>query len=185
MPRQFYSSAVPYERVVIFIDGWNFAKQSKEYLAREVDFKKLLQYFSKDTLLLRAFYYIGEETDGDNDDRSKQHHFLTWMKRNGYKVITRPIKIFINSDGEQEKKADFDVDMAIDMFDLADKIDRIILLSGDGDFAKLIDRIGMKGVRTQVVSYWGRGKGPTAPELMEAADIFIDLEDVIDEISKT
>ena len=69
------------------------------------------------------------------------------------------------------------------MFDLADKVDRVILFSGDGDFTKLIERIGMKGVKTQVVAYWGRGRGPTAPELMEAADEFTDLGDIIDEIA--
>ncbi|HDM35800.1 MAG TPA: NYN domain-containing protein [Candidatus Syntrophoarchaeum butanivorans] len=173
----------PFEKIAIFIDGWNFAKQAMEYLRREVDFAKLLDFLSKDAFLLRAFYYIGEETEPE--ERSKIQPFLTWLRRNGYKVITKPIKTFINEDGEPVKKADFDVDIAIDMFDLADKVDRVILISGDGDFTKLIDRVGMKGVRTQVISYWGRGKGPTAPELIEAADEFTDLEEIIDKIARS
>ncbi len=84
---------------------------------------------------------------------------MTWLKRNGFKVITKPIRVFIDKDGKQVKKADLDVDIAIDMFDLADKVDKVVLFSGDGDFVKVIERIGMKGVRTQVVAYWDRGKG--------------------------
>ncbi len=176
------SDHIPYEKIAIFIDGWNLARVSRDHLNREIDFRRLLSYFSRDFRVLRAFYYIGEDTD--EQENNKQHSFLTWMRRNGYKVITRPIKVFLNERGEKEKKADFDADIAIDMFDLADKIDRAVLFSGDGDFTKVIDRIGMKGVRTHVFAYWGRGKGPTAPELMEAADEFTDLAEVMDEIGK-
>lgn len=183
MPREKPMGVVPFERIAIFIDGWNLARVTKDYLRKEIDFRKLLNYFSRDALLLRAFYYIGEETE--EGEKRKQHAFLTWLRRNGYKVITKPIKVFINERGEQEKKADFDVDIAIDMFDLADKIDRVVLFSGDGDFTKLIDRIAMKGVRTHVVAYWGRGGGPTAPELMEAADEFTNLAEIIEDIART
>jgi uncharacterized LabA/DUF88 family protein len=183
MRRERPIGVVPFERIAIFIDGWNFARVTRDWLKKEVDFWKLLNYFARDALILRAFYYIGEEVK--EEERRKEHTFITWLRRNGYKVITKPIKVFVNDKGEEEKKADFDVDMAIDMFDLADRVDRIVLFSGDGDFTKLIDRIGMRGIRTQVVAYWGRGRGPLAPELMEAADEFIDLEDIIDDIAKT
>jgi len=173
---------VPFEKVAIFIDGWNLGRTAKDYLNKEIDFRKLINFFSREAFLLRAFYYIGEEVE--EDAREKQIKFLTWLRRNGYKVVTKPIRTFVNERGEQVKKANLDVDIAIDMFDLADKVDRVILFSGDGDFTKLIERIGMKGVKTQVVAYWGRGRGPTAPELMEAADEFTDLGDIIDEIAR-
>lgn len=171
-----------FEKIAIFIDGWNLAKTSKEYLNKEIDFKKLLDYFSREAYVLRAFYYIGEVQDPE--ERKRQQSFLTWLKRNGYKVITRPIKTFVDQNGERKEKADLDVDIAIDMFDLADKVDKVVLFSGDGDFTRLIERIGMKGVKTMVVSHWGRGKGPIDPKLMEAADEFLDLEEIIDEIAK-
>ena len=176
------SMGITLEKIAIFIDGWNIARVARDYLKKDIDFQKLLNFFSKDAFLLRAFYYIGEAVE--EDEKRRQIRFLTWLRRNGYKVITKPIKTFINERGEQEQKADFDVDIAIDMFDLSDKVDRVVLFSGDGDFTKLVDRIGMKGVRTQVVAYWGRGKGPVAPELMEVADVFVDLEDIIDEIAR-
>ena len=172
----------PFERIAIFIDGWNLAKASRDWLEKEVNFEKLLEYFSRDAIVLRAFYYIGEQTS--EEGRRKQHPFLTWLRTNGYKVVTKPIKTYINKDRRPELKADFDVDIAVDMFALADKIDRAVLFSGDGDFAKLIDRVGMKGVRTQVVSHWAKGIGPTAQELVEAADVFTELADIIDEFVK-
>jgi len=183
MPKERPIGVIPFERIAIFIDGWNLAIQSRDYLKKEIDFRKLLNYFKREGFVLRAFYYIGEEVE--EGLKEKQHKFLTWLRRNGYKVITKPIKTFINEEGKKHRKADFDVDIAIDMFDIADKVDKIILFSGDGDFTNLIDRIGMKGIKTVVVSYWGKGKGPTAPELMEAADEFIDLEEIIEEIAKT
>lgn len=183
MSRERPTGVIPFERIAIFIDGWNLSRVAKDYLKKEVDLRKLLDYFSRNAFILRAFYYIGEETDPE--EKVKQHRFLTWLRRNGYKVITKPIKTFVNEKGEQEKKANFDVDIAIDMFDLADKVDKVVLFSGDGDFTKVIDRVGMKGVRTQVVAYWGRGRGPTAPELMESADEFTDLEDIMEEITRT
>ena len=182
MSRERRMGVVPFEKIAIFIDGWNIARATRDHLGKEIDFRKLLDFFSRDAFLLRAFYYIGEAVE--EEDKRRQIGFLTWLRRNGYKVITKPIRFVINERGEQEQKADLDVDIAIDMFDLSDKVDRVVLLSGDGDFTKLIDRIGMKGVRTQVVAYWGRGKGPVAAELMEAADEFIDLEDIIDEIAR-
>jgi uncharacterized LabA/DUF88 family protein len=76
------------------------------------------------------------------------------------------------------------MEIAIDMLELADKVDRVVLFSGDGDFAPLLQAAGRKGARTQVVSYWGKGEGPTAPELIEAADIFTDLKDILPSVIK-
>lgn len=170
----------------MFIDGWNLARVTKDYLGKEVDFRKLLNYFTRNAFVLRVFYYIGEKITPE-EEAVKQKRFITWLKRNGFKVVTKPVKTFINEKGEREEKANLDVDIAIDMFDLADKVDKIVLISGDGDFTKVIERIGMKGVRTQVIAYWdfGKGKVVTSTELIEAADEFIDLKDIIDEIAKT
>lgn len=171
-------NVIPFEKAAIFIDGWNLARVSRDYLRREIDFERLLNYFSRNARIIKAFYYIGEDTeDGEN---AKQHKFLTWMKRNGYKVVSRPIKVYVDDKGKYYKKADLDADITLDMMDLADKVDKIVLFSGDGDFANVIDRIGMKGVRTQVVALWDVASG----DLVEAADEFLDLKDIINEIAK-
>jgi uncharacterized LabA/DUF88 family protein len=163
----------PVEKIALFIDGANLNAVSYELKAK-IDFAKLLSYFGQNAIILRAFYYIATDREGTNVS------FLVWLKRNGYQVVTKPIKEF--DDGTQ--KGNLDIEIAVDMLELADKVDRVVLFSGDGDFAPLIKRVGGKGTRTQVVAYWGHGEGATAPELMEAADIFTELQDIIRLISR-
>ena len=162
------------EKIALFIDGANLNAATYE-LKVKVDFAKLLDYFSRQALILRAFYYIAtDRAEGVNSP------FLVWLKRNGYQVVTKPIKEF--EDGTL--KGNLDIEIAVDMLELADKLDRVVLFSGDGDFAPLLRSVGRKGTRTQVVAYWGYGEGATAPELIEAADIFTDLRDIIELISR-
>ncbi len=164
----------PMEKIGLFIDGANLSAMSHELKAR-IDFAKLLNYFSRNAFILRAFYYVAtDKIEGSNIP------FLVWLKRNGYQVVTKPMKEF--NDGSQ--KGNLDIEIALDMLELADKMDREILFSGDGDFAPLLKRVGRKGTRTQVVAYWGHGEGITAPELLEAADIFTELQDILDFISR-
>ena len=168
--------ATPVEKIAIFIDGANLSKACSDWFERDIDYAKLLSHFSRNAVMLRAYYYTGIDSEED----LQSNRFLFWLKRNGYRLRTKQIKTF--SDGA--RKGDLDVDIAVDMLELVDKIDRAILFSGDGDFATLLERVGMKGVRTHVVSYWGRGEGPTARELIDAADVFTDLSEVIDEIAR-
>ena len=165
----------PLEKIAIFIDGANLNAMAYDQLRVKIDFAKLLNYFGRNGLILRAFYYLATDTV----DRSKLP-FLAWLGRNGYQVVTKPMKEF--DDGTQ--KGNLDIEIAIDMLELADKVDRVVLVSGDGDFAPLLKRVGSKGARTQVVAYWGHGEGGTAPELLEAADTFTELQDIIRLISR-
>lgn len=165
----------PVEKVALFIDGANLYAIAHDHLRIKLDYAKLLAYFSRNAILLRAFFYIATETAEDANQP-----YLVWLRRNGFQMVTKPMKAF--EDGGQ--KGNLDIEIAIDMLELADKVERVVLFSGDGDFAPLLRAVGRKGAITQVVSYWGRGEGPTAPELIEAADIFTDLKDIADLISK-
>ena len=165
----------PLEKIALFLDGANLNAITHDFLRVKIDYAKLLTFFSQNAVILRAFYYLAIEADASN------FSFLVWLKRNGYQVITKPLKEF--DDGHQ--KGNLDIEIAIDMLELADKVDRAVLFSGDGDFAPLLKAVGRKGARTQVVSYWGRGEGPTAPELIEVADTFTELKDILPYLVKT
>jgi uncharacterized LabA/DUF88 family protein len=175
-------------RTAIFIDGDNF-NGAIETLKRELGFKhvdyieKLPRLLSRGTLLLRSFYYCGERKEGE-PGHEEQQKFLMMLKRNGYRVITKEFKEQYDKKGRKRRKANLDIELAVDMVTIADHVDRIVLVSGDGDFTKIIDAVGMKGVRTCVVSLWRAPEkgGNTSPELREAADEFINLEDIIKEI---
>ena len=170
-------TTTPLEKIALFIDGANLSKMVRAHLALDVDYAKILTYFSRDASILRAYYYTGVE----NEDEVNTNRFLFFLKRSGYQLVTKQIKTY--ADGE--RKGNLDIEIALDMLELAEKVDRVVLFSGDGDFAPLLKRIGKKGVRTEVVSYVSKGKNPTASELLDVTDIFINLADIINQISLT
>ena len=158
------------DRIAIFIDGSNLY-YSQQKLNLHIDFLRLLDYFTSDGSLLRSFYYTGV----DPDDKG-QRGFIHMLRLNGYKVIEKPIKRY--PDGST--KANLDIELAIDMLALADKYDRAVLFSGDGDLTRLVEAVQMKGVRVHVVSTIGM----VATELRASADYFLDLSDIRKQIEK-
>ena len=157
--------------VAIFIDGNNLFHAAKT-LGIEIDYAKLLKKLRGNNRLLRAFFYTGVD-----EQAVKQAGFLLWMRRNGYRVVHKELKIF--PDGT--KKANLDVEIAVDMLSLADKYDTAILVSGDEDFSYAINAVAYKGVRVEVAGF----KNNMSPRLIDVADRYIILDDMLDEISKT
>jgi uncharacterized LabA/DUF88 family protein len=120
---------------------------------------------------LRAFFYTG--VDRSNE---KQQGFLLWMRRNGYRVIAKDLVQL--PDGS--KKANLDVEIAVDMLTLVRSYDTSILVSGDGDLAYAVDAVSYQGVRVEVVSL----RSMTSDQLINVADRYIDLETIKDDIKK-
>ena len=112
-------------RVAIFIDGANLFYAALQ-LGIEIDYTKLLVRLTAGSKLLRSFFYTG--VDRTNE---KQQGFLLWMRRNGYRVVTKELVQL--PDGS--KKANLDVEIAVDMMTLAGSYDTAVLVSGDGDLA--------------------------------------------------
>jgi uncharacterized LabA/DUF88 family protein len=158
-------------RVAIFIDGSNLFYAAMQ-LGIEVDYTKLLVSLTSKARLLRAFFYTG--TDRANE---KQQGFLLWMRRNGYRVVTKDL--VQHPDGS--KKANLDVEIAVDMMTLADHFDTAILVSGDGDLAYAVNAIAYRGTRVAVVSL----RSMTSDSLINVADCYIDLETIKHNIQKT
>jgi uncharacterized LabA/DUF88 family protein len=157
-------------RVAIFIDGANLFYAAIQ-LGIEVDYIKLLRRLTSGSKLLRSFFYTG--VDPNND---KQHNFILWMRRNGYRVITKNLTLF--PDGS--KKANLDVEMAIDMMKLVGSYDTAVLVSGDGDLAYAVNSISYQGVRVEVVSL----RSMTSDSSIDVADCYIDLDSIKDDIKK-
>lgn len=157
-------------RVAIFIDGANLFYAAMQ-LGIEIDYTKLLRRLTSGSKLLRSFFYTG--VDPHND---KQHNFILWMRRNGYRVITKNLTLF--PDGS--KKANLDVEIAIDMMKLVGSYDTAVLVSGDGDLAYAVNAISYQGVRVEVVSL----RSMTSDSSIDVADCYIDLDAIKDEIKK-
>lgn len=157
-------------RVAIFIDGANLFYAAWQ-LGIEIDYSKLLCYLTAGSQLLRAFFYTG--LDRGNE---KQQGFLLWMRRHGYRVVSKDLIQF--PDGS--KKANLDVEIAVDMITLSQYYNTAVLVSGDGDLSYAVNAISYRGVRVEVVSL----RGMTSDSLIDVADCYIDLESIKDKIQK-
>jgi uncharacterized LabA/DUF88 family protein len=157
-------------RVAIFIDGSNLFYAALQ-LGVEIDYSKLLYCLTASSKLLRSFFYTG--VDPSNE---KQQGFLLWMRRNGYRVISKDLVQL--PDGS--KKANLDVEIAVDMMALVGSYDTAVLVSGDGDLAYAVDAVSYRGVRVEVVSL----RSMTSDCLINVADRYIDLDQIKQEIQK-
>jgi uncharacterized LabA/DUF88 family protein len=157
-------------RVAIFIDGSNLFYAALQ-LGIEIDYTKLLCRLTGGSRLLRSFFYTG--VDPTNE---KQQGFLLWMRRNGYRVITKELVQL--PDGS--KKANLDVEIAVDMMALVSCYDTAVLVSGDGDLAYAVDAVSYRGIRVEVVSL----RSMTSDSLINVADRYIDLDSIREDIQK-
>jgi uncharacterized LabA/DUF88 family protein len=172
----FYSS----ERIGLFIDGSNLYAAARA-LGFDIDYKRLLSVFSSKGNLIRAFYYTALV---DDQEYSPIRPLVDWLDYNGYTMVTKPTKEFTDPSGRRKVKGNMDIELAIDMMEMAEHLDHIVLFSGDGDFRRLVESAQRKGRRVSVVSTI-RSKPPMiADELRRQADVFIELNDLRAEIER-
>ena len=157
-------------RVAVFIDGNNLFHAAR-FHNLDIDYNKLLRVLLGDGRLLRAFFYTGVDAGAE-----RQQGFLLWMRRNGFRVIQKELKTFYDG----TRKANLDVEIAVDMLSLAGKYDTAILVSGDEDFVYAVNAVAYKGCRVEVAGF----RSNTAPKLIDVADFFIDLGDIGDMVRK-
>ena len=98
------------------------------------------------------------------------------MRRNGFRVIQKELKTFYDG----TRKANLDVEIAVDMLSLAGRYDTAVLVSGDEDFVYAVNAVAYKGCRVEIAGF----RSNTAPKLIDVADYFIDLGDIADKVRK-
>lgn len=168
-------SFYPTERLALFIDGANLYSAAKA-LSADIDFKKLIDEFRKKGVLVRAYYYTAIV---EGDDYSPIKPLVDWLDYNGFTMVTKAAKRFTDHEGRSRTKGNMDVEIAVDMMELAERIDHAVLFSGDGDFAPLVKAMQRKGVRVSVISTLKSQPPQAADDLRRAADTFIDLTDLL------
>lgn len=168
------------ERLALFIDGANLYAAGK-ILGVEVDYRKLLEEFRRRGRLMRAYYYTALV---ENDDYSPIRPLVDWLQYNGFHVVTKPAKEFTDSTGRRRVKGDMDVEIAVDMLNLAAHLDHVVLFSGDGDLTRLVHAVQEKGVRVSVVSTVKTSPPMIADDLRRAADTFIELADLAELVGR-
>ena len=176
MAIQFY----PHERVALFIDGANLYGTSKS-LGFDIDYKRLMGFFGERAHLIRAFYYTALIED---QEYSPIRPLVDWLDYNGYTMVTKPTKEFTDASGRRKIKGNMDIELAIDMMEMAEHLDHIVLFSGDGDFRRLVEAVQRKGVKVTVISTIQTQPPMIADELRRQADRFVDLNDLTGQIAR-
>jgi len=157
-------------RVAVFIDGNNLFHAARFHNI-DIDYNKLLRVLLGDGRLLRAFFYTGVDVGAE-----RQQGFLLWMRRNGFRVIQKELKTFYDG----TRKANLDVEIAVDMLSLAGRYDTAVLVSGDEDFVYAVNAVAYKGCRVEIAGF----RSNTAPKLIDVSDYFIDLGEIADKVRK-
>ena len=172
----FYAS----ERIALFIDGANLYAAARA-LQFDIDYKRLLELFGAKGRLIRAFYYTALIED---QDYSPIRPLVDWLDYNGYTMVTKPAKEYTDASGRRKVKGNRDIELAIDVMEMAQHVDHIVLFSGDGDFRRLVEAVQRKGVRVSVVSTTRSVPPMIADELRRQADTFIELQDLAPQIMR-
>ncbi|WGD50852.1 NYN domain-containing protein [Bradyrhizobium sp. CB1650] len=161
----------PFDKIALFIDAANLNATCKA-LGFDIDYKRLLGEFQSRGTLLRAFYYT---TVIEDQECSSIRPLVDWLDYNGYTVVTKLTKEFIDATGRRKVKGNMDIEIAVDAMELAEHVDQMFLFSGDGDFRSLVEAVQRRGVRVTVVSTIASQTPMIADALRRQADEFIDL----------
>ena len=168
------------ERVALFIDGANLYAASRN-IGFEVDYRGLLQFFRRQANVIRAYYYSAIL---DTDEYSPLKPLTDWLAYNGYTLVTKPAKEFTDASGRRRVKGNMDIELAVDMLELADRVDHVVLFSGDADFRRLVEAVQRRGVRVSVVSSVRTSPPMVADELRRQADEFLELAEIAPEFTR-
>lgn len=168
------------ERIAVFIDGANLYAASRT-LGFDVDYKNLLAHFRQRSYLVRAYYYTALL---ETEEYSPLRPLVDWLGYNGYSVVTKPAKEFTDASGRRRVKGSVDIEMAVDVLDLAPSLDHVVIFSGDGDLRRLVEAVQRRGVRVTVISTIRTQPAMIADDLRRQADAFIDLADLAEHITR-
>ena len=168
------------ERLALFIDGANLYAAAKA-LGFDIDYKLLRQEFMRRGKLLRAFYYTALL---ESDDYSPIRPLVDWLNYNGFTMVTKPAKEYIDSQGRRKVKGSMDIELVVDAMELAPRVDHIVLFSGDGDLRPMVASLQRQGVRVSVVSTIRSQPPMIADDLRRQADNFIELDELKDVVGR-
>ena len=133
---------------------------------------KLLDYLRDGRELIRATAYA--PVSDDPGEPVEQQRFVAPFVPHDYRIVTKPLKRF--ADGSI--KGNFDVEMALDMVTMAERLDVVSLVSGDADFSRAVELLQERGVRVEVVAF----SGSTSIEMRALADHYIDVGTLMDRV---
>lgn len=151
----------PEQRVGVFVDTQNMYHSARNLYNGRVNFKEILKEATANRKLITAIVYV--ITSPTKEEAS----FFDAMEKSGFKIKTKDLQIFPGG----TKKADWDVGLAMDTIKLSERLDVVVLVSGDGDYVPLVEYLQNHGLQVEVIAF---GES-SSKNLREIADDFIDL----------
>ena len=173
----------PDRRAVLFIDGANLYAVCRA-MRVTIDYRRMLSFFGTYCDLVQALYYTAIKEDEDTN----VHKLVSWLDYNGYNVVQKPARTFTDDEGNERTKGNMDMEMAVDMMQMAtcrNPMEHAILVSGDGDFAYVIEALQKQGVRVSVLSTMATRPPMVANLLRKRANHFLELSEIIKQINKS
>ncbi len=152
------------KNVAVFVDVANIFYAAKA-AGIDIDYVTLLKSATAGRDFVRAYAYTGLDPENEN-----QRQFHAFLARSGYKVVSKDIRKY----GDGRIKANLDIELVVDLMRMGEKLDVAVVISGDGDFAPAIAAVQQMGVRVEVISF----RGNTSSDLIDVADVFIDITTV-------
>lgn len=179
MPDRTLNSIHPDQRVGIFIDVQNIYHSAKNLFQARVNFNELIKTLLGRRHLIRAVAYVVKSEgvdhnlprDFDFGTHGREESFFEALRKTGLELRLKDIQIFPGG----AKKADWDVGLAVDAIRMANFLDVVILVTGDGDFVPLVDYLKWGMGRQVEVAAFSR---TTSGKLKEVADHFIEIENI-------
>lgn len=151
------------QRVGVLVDVSNMYHSAKNLYNRRVNFQQILTQAVADRKLIRATAYV-INSDNNEDEMA----FFEALSQQGFEVKMKGLQTFAGG----AKKGDWDVGIAIDAIKLADKLDVIVLVSGDGDYLPLVSYLqNNKGCLVEIMAF----RKTCSSQLIDESDDFIDL----------
>lgn len=164
-----------HKKTALVIDGPDVYATCRA-LGVDIDYKALRQHYEETCDLRMAFYYAALH---DIEKYPPLRPLTDWLSYNGYTVVTKPAREYQDETGKRRVKGDMDVEIAVDMVELAPFVDNVVLFSGDADFRRLVEALQRQGVRVTVVCTITTIPPMVSDELRRQADRFVDLADIV------
>jgi uncharacterized LabA/DUF88 family protein len=176
----------PREKIAIFIDGLSLHIAQKQ-LNLNLDYSKLLDFFRKESFVLRAIYYTSFMETAD-DQTNTMRPLLDWLDYHGYQIVLKKSKEYTDRAGRTKIKGSTEIDLTVDCMEYSKHVDHLVLFTGNGDYKPLIEALQRSGKKVTVVSSLDdqnkTGFPVISDDLRRTADHFIDLNDIRDLIEK-
>jgi uncharacterized LabA/DUF88 family protein len=170
------------DRIGVFIDGANNYASTRA-LGFDMDYAKLLKYIRARGRLVRAYYYTTLPEVPISDWLATK---VVWLDYNGYTLVTKPAKEYIDALGHRRFKSNMDVEMSVHMLEQAPYLDHIMLFSGDSDLCPLVEAVQRGyGARVTVVSTAQIDPPAVSVELRRRADAFLELKTLAPHVTRT